>query len=85
MTWRAYIYMCCYPFMFKEYEVQKGLIVCLSVCVSVCVCVCLCVCLSSFNGLYLRNYWTDFLEIQRTNWKLGPIDCINISKRTLNK
>ena len=26
-----------------------------------------------------------FLEIWHTTWKLGPIDCIKISKRTLNK
>ena len=53
--------------MFEEYEVQKVLIVCL------------CVCVSSLNGLYLRNYSTDLLQIGHTNWKLGPIDCIKFS------
>ena len=63
-----------YPFMFEELGGPESFN-----CLSVCLFVCLFVCLSRLNGLYLRNYWTDFLEIWHTNWKLGPIDCIKIS------
>ena len=42
--------------------------------------VCLSVCLSRLNGLYLKNHWTDFLDLLHTYWKLGPIECIKFSE-----
>ena len=38
------------------------------------------VCLSRLNGLYLKNHWSDFLDLLHTYWKLGPIECIKFSE-----
>ena len=46
----------------------------------VCVWLCVCVCVPHLNGLYHRNYWTDFDHFWHTDWKYGPTDCIIVSK-----
>ena len=35
-------------------------------------------------GLYLRNYWADVDETWQSDWKLGPIDCIKFSWKSLD-